>query len=125
VIRLGFLNYLDQIASAPGDPVFPDLTGQGPDAKLGTSITKWFGRYRKEVGISEATVVFHSLRHTFTTRGAEAGISEVMLDALTGHRSAGETSGRYTKAKSFAPATLLIEISKIEFPELDHLDPMR
>lgn len=121
VVRLGFLRYVDRVAPQAGDSLFPELTPQGPDAKRGTSITKWFGRYRREIGIADETVVFHSLRHTFTTRAAEAGVSEVMLDALTGHRSTGETMGRYTKAKSFALSTLHAEISKVRFPELDHL----
>lgn len=67
-IRLGFLGYVAKIAPGPDDPLFPDLEPQGEDRKRGPRVTKWFGEYRKALGLYRAGVGMHAFRHTANTR---------------------------------------------------------
>jgi integrase len=97
LIELGFLNYVDAQRAAGKDRVFHQLTGGGADDRLGHNFSKWFTRYRRDVGVYESALDFHSFRHSATTFMQWSGAAEQVIDKLTGHASAGETA-RYTKA---------------------------
>jgi integrase len=50
---------------------------------------KWFNRFLLPgLGIAERAKTFHSLRHTFKTALAVAGVTRDLSDALTGHKDA-------------------------------------
>jgi integrase len=51
--RLGFLNYVSDIAPLPDDRLFPQLKAGGADAKYGHAFTKWWTRYRRDIGVYE------------------------------------------------------------------------
>lgn len=52
-------------------------------------IGKRFSYWRKQIGLDRPGLCFHSLRHSFKDRCREAGISEELHDALTGHSGGG------------------------------------
>ena len=60
--RLGFLGYVERIAPNLDDRVFPLLQPGGPDQKLGYFFTKWWSTYRKDVGVYEKGLDYHSFR---------------------------------------------------------------
>lgn len=76
--------------------VFPDMQERTlkvdlQKSKLGASITKWFTRYRRSVGIGgqegqSSSKTFHSFRHTaieYLHKQARVDLS--MLQAVVGH----------------------------------------
>lgn len=96
LVKTGFLDYVEQVGEAGHEWVFPELVPDH-DGRRGGNFGKWFARYLRSadgVGISDPRVVFHSFRHTFITMCREAGLSEEIHDALTGHVS-GTVSRRY------------------------------
>lgn len=116
---MGFIQYVDQIARAPGDRVFPQLKPGGPDRKLGYYFSKWFSRYRQSVGVYEEGLDYHSFRHGVTTKLFGAGVDKVVVDALTGHEGQGISEKVYLKG---LPLTRLYEaVCKVEWPELSDL----
>jgi integrase len=116
---LGFLGYVEQTAPKPSDPVFPALKPGGPDKKLGFSFTKWWSTYRRDVGVYEKGLDYHSLRHGVTTKLYAAGVTEAIVDELTGHE--GQGTSRTTYKKSLPLRVLLEAIAKVEWPEVDDL----
>jgi integrase len=77
--------------------------------------SKWFGRYlRKKCGITDSTKVFHSFRHTFKRMTLDAGLSEKLHDALTGHASNGSVGRTYGRGMSLKP--LVRAIDKVRSP---------
>ena len=80
--------------------VFDDLNPGGSDSKLGFYFTKWFGRYRKAVGVYRKGLDYHSFRHTITTKLFEAGVAREVIDELTGHEGQGTTQTVYKKQLS-------------------------
>ena len=86
VIALGFLEY---VKSVKGRKLFPQIK---PDSKGRWSglFSKWFGRYRRSVGLKEGTKPFHAFRHTWKTAARSAGISEEIHDEISGHEKANE-----------------------------------
>ena len=96
----------------PKAPVFPTLFGKSTAGKSGLSMK--FGRLMKKAGLAgEAikpnagdngekskgrtrnTLTFHSLRHSFNSAMANAGVLQEVRQKLTGHASA-QMNARYT-----------------------------
>jgi integrase len=97
LIRLGFLDHVEACRQAKEARLFPRLQPGGADQRLGHAFSKWFTRYRKDVGIYRPGLDFHSFRHTATTLMHQSGVERAVIDHITGHTTPGETS-RYTKA---------------------------
>jgi integrase len=82
-------------------PVFPTLAGKSTGGRSGLSTgfkrimdkAKIKGRLLREkkgVGRSRSSLSFHSLRHSFNSALANAGVDVELRQALTGHASAGQ-----------------------------------
>jgi integrase len=96
LIRLGFLNFVEDICRDHGKParLFPLLT-PGSRGGLGEGWSKWFGRYIRSIGITNTASVFHSFRHGFKDALRAAGVDEDVNDALTGHVGPGTVARKY------------------------------
>lgn len=103
--RIGLLNYRKGLLSggvSPESPLWPEVKAEGERTRS-SAWSKWFGRYlRSTCEVTDATKVFHSFRHTFKRMTRDAGISEEMHDALTGH-SGGGVGRSYGKGFSLKP----------------------
>ncbi len=116
IIALGFLDYVRATAPKDADRLFPNLIPGGADEKYGHAFTKWFSRYRKEIGLYEKGLDYHSFRHGVTTKLFGAGVEKVVVDALTGHEGAGISEKVYLKQLPLE--TLYAAICKVEWPEV-------
>jgi integrase len=119
--RIGFLRFVDWIRSAGQEArLFPLLT-PGPKDGFGEAWSKWFGRYKRELGITNKASVFHSFRHGFKDAARAARVSEELHDALTGHTgsSVGRTYGAKDMVRRFGLETLADAVSRTKYPGLD------
>lgn len=122
LIRLGFLAHVDKHRRIRQQRVFPGLEPGGADARLGHAFTKWFTRYRRDVGVYRIGLDFHSFRHTATTLMHQADVAPAVIDHVTGHATPGETA-RYTKRSSLVQLQEAIEAIAIGI-ELPSPSPM-
>ncbi|MDH1676404.1 site-specific integrase, partial [Comamonas aquatica] len=84
LIRLGLLDYAEDIRKEnPTGSLWPLLNQQ--------TISPWFSKYRRGVGLDAKWLDFHSFRHTVRTRLAKAQVQEKLMDAITGHETGGST----------------------------------
>lgn len=98
LIRLGLLDMVAARAKAhpPTAPLWPAFAPPiDPKAK---AWTKWFGRYLGVHVVDHPAKTFHSFRHTFKRACREAGLSEEVHNALTGHAGGG-VSRRYGRER--------------------------
>lgn len=125
LIRLHFLAHVDRQRRIKQSRVFPGLEPGGADGRLGHAFTKWFTRYRRDVGVYRIGLDFHSFRHTATTLMHQAGVATAVIDHVTGHVTAGETA-RYTKRSTLPQLQSAIETIAIgvDFTPL-HADVQR
>ena len=127
LIRLGFPAYVEQRREAGGGeatlwPLLRSAEGRAHTAAW----SQWFGNYlrREPISISDKAKVFHSFRHTFKRACRDAGVSEEVHDALTGH-AAGKSVGRGYGA-GISVGRLAEEISKVKVPvDLSHVPRLR
>lgn len=112
--------FMDRPAPDDGEArVFPSLAGKSTAGKSGLSMA--FGRIMEKAGIAgeeskaegaagrnRRALSFHSLRHSFVSRLANAGVSVELRQELAGHASA-EMNLSYTH-RELAPLRAAIEL---------------
>jgi integrase len=125
LIRLGLLEALtSRAASQPtGAPLWAGF--EPPILPKAKAWTKWFGRYLAVHVVDHPAKTFHSFRHTFKRACREAGLSEEIHHALTGHSGGGvgRRYGRERRAdgsldRGISLQRLQHEINKIVYPNL-------
>ncbi|MBR0895777.1 tyrosine-type recombinase/integrase [Bradyrhizobium tropiciagri] len=78
--------------------LFAGLEPGGPDDKRSWYISKAYGRFRDQVGVTGDKQDFHALRHTFITRMEGLEVPESTVKLLVGHSRKGSmTYGHYSK----------------------------
>ena len=104
------LGWVDYSRSLRGTKMFPGIE---PDTRGRWSghFTKWFGRYRRSIGLDQRWVDFHSFSHSWKGAAKGAGIEEALHDEISGHEAAtvGRGYGRYPVAQ------LKQAVDKVEF----------
>ena len=110
VIKAGFIKY---VKSLPTEAIriFPELK---PVAhKYGHYASRWFGRYKRSCGLTDAQLKFHSFRHGVETNLKHRMVNQILIDEILGHAVRG-MAGIY--GKKFPPAMQLKEaIKKLDF----------
>jgi site-specific recombinase XerD len=114
--RLGFLDYVAATAPNPDDRVFPQLQPGGSDRKFGHSFTKWWSRYRREVGLYKQGMDYHAFRAGIATQLAGLGVPLEVRNELLGHEGKSVDERNYQKG---FPLKLLAEaIARVSWPEV-------
>jgi integrase len=122
LIRLGFMRFVEDVCSAHGERawLFPEIA---PDHNGGASAwTKWFSRYIRAQGITDARKVFHSFRHNFKDALRAAKVPEDLNDARTGHStrgSVGRSYGARDIVGRYGMATLIDAVGRVAYTGLD------
>ena len=87
----------------------------------GGGTSKWFGRWRKSLGIDGARTPFHAFRKTFETRlKSKLGGSDTLVDQIVGHEPSSIGASHYTdplpirsKAEAVAKIDYEIDLSSL------------
>jgi integrase len=116
LIDLGFLNYVKSAQFRNQDRLFPDIR-PSKEGELMANWSKWFGRYRRSIGLTGKEPVFHGLRHNFKDYAKLSGISSDVSNALTGHVT-GDVADSYGSI-TFPLKPLVIAIQRIDIPKFD------
>ncbi|WP_336488035.1 site-specific integrase [Methylobacterium nigriterrae] len=134
LIGLGLLDVIVARAStqAAGAPLWPGF--EPPIDPKAKAWTKWFGRYLGAHVVDHPAKTFHSFRHTFKRACREAGLSEEVHHALTGHAGGGvgRRYGRERRAdgsldRGISLQRLHSEINRVSYGDLSpyHFSPCR
>jgi hypothetical protein len=81
--------------SGIGDAFDPEQRPKPKSSGYGEAFSKWFGRYKRDLGIDNPSSVFHSFRHGFKDALRAAGVNEDVNDALTGHSGGNSVARGY------------------------------
>jgi len=93
LIDLGLLRHVATVKLTGVDRLFPDL--KAVRGKLGHGPSKWFGRYKLKIGITNPKKTFHSFRHTLIDDLREAGVQDSLIKRIAGHEDAAVTFSIY------------------------------
>ncbi|MCK1477399.1 site-specific integrase [Bradyrhizobium sp. 197] len=123
VIRLGFLNYVEERRKADGADawIFPSVSPDKGRAGV-PAFSQWFGRYLRAAGVTDKAKVFHSFRHTVKDALRRGRADHEMREALIGHAQASSVSWGYganAMLSRFGAAALSDAVNSISYPGLD------
>lgn len=105
LITLGLLDFVEIRRTTRPERLFPDLS-YTPANGYGRNLGRWVNeKFLPALNIKQPDLVYHSFRHTMTTRLFQAGADEAKLKAIIGHEQAGVTYQSYFK-EGFLPAQL-------------------
>jgi integrase len=116
LLEHGFMDYLTTTAPNPDDRVFPQLRPGGPDKKIGYYFTKWWTQYRRDVGVYQEKLDYHSFRGGVTTKLSAANISLDVRNELLGHE--GKSVDQQVYLKGLPLQMLADAIALVEWPEV-------
>lgn len=87
LLRLGFLNYVDQLGKAGEQALFPLLTTKGKRNYLHEGFATWWGKYlREHMAIPErGNKPLRGFRGNWTTAASASGLSEEEREWIQGH----------------------------------------
>ncbi len=115
ILKLGFENLVN---NADGQ-LFPEC--KKVQGKYGHYFSKWFGTFRKRIGVDGDGQTFHGFRHSVITKFRDNEILETFVAEIVGHES-GETMSykRYAKKGQLTP--LINAIEKVSYGELVNVE---
>jgi len=121
LIRIGLLDYVDELKVAKEVRLFPDLNNENPKKRYGYAATKWFGdTLRKTIGYEKSQgYCFHSFRKLFIQR--LQNVTEVdrqVRKALVGH-SPGNGDSHEVYEGRYDADVLKSNIEMLVYPDLD------
>jgi integrase len=125
LIRLGWLDYVEQIRNDKGKDVWLFHLIAPEHGRAGVRAwSKWFNRHLGDQGVTDTSKVFHSFRHTFSDALRATGISTEGLRAILGWSGGVDDAGtatRYGAKEKFRRfGRVLIEaVEKVTYPSLD------
>jgi len=93
LLSLGLLKYVESAKATGADRVFPQL--EAVRGKLGHAPSKWFGRYKTKLGITDPRKTFHSFRHTLIDDLRESGVQDSLIKRIAGHEDGAVTFSIY------------------------------
>ena len=123
LLRIGFMDFVEHARAKSGSSgrLFPEIE-RGPKGTYGEVWSKWFGRYKRSLGIDNESSVFHSFRHGFKDALRAAQVSEDINDALTGHAGGNRVSRGYgwkDMVRRFGFPALHAAVEKAAYSGLD------
>ena len=96
LIQLGFLKFVKGQNKGKSIRLWHGLKANAY-GKYSSAYSKRFGKFKREIGINDNRLTFHSLRHTFANELKQAGVSEHLIAQLIGHSINSITMSRYGK----------------------------
>lgn len=93
LLDLGLLQHVESVRAGGTDRVFPEL--EAVRGKLGHAPSKWFGRYKTKLGITDPRKTFHSFRHTLIDDLRDAGVQDSLIKRMVGHEDGAVTFSIY------------------------------
>lgn len=110
LIELGLLRHVEALRTTGAEHLFPEL--EAVRGKLGHAPSKWFGRYKTKLGITDPRKTFHSFRHTLIDDLRDAGVQDSLIKRIAGHEDGAVTFSIYgSRSPLKAMAEALQEIS--------------
>jgi integrase len=123
LVKLGLLKFVEDVRRRAGEKAFLFPLIAPTQGRAGVAAwAKWFGRYLRAQGVTDAAKVFHSFRHAFKDALRQGKVNQELHDALTGHAQASTVSGGYGAKEMlarFGVEVLSDAVAKVSYRGLD------
>ncbi|GAA0696505.1 hypothetical protein GCM10009104_25650 [Marinobacterium maritimum] len=93
LLDLGLLRYIEQRRAAGAVMLLPSL--EKVSERYSHNPVKWFGRFKKQLGITDTAKTFHSFRHSFIDHLRAAHAPDYAIKEIVGHTDESATHAVY------------------------------
>lgn len=114
LIGLGFLEVADAARRAKRERIFHEIR-PGAHSELMGNWSKWFGRYRRAIGVDGRATPFHAFRNSFKHYASLCRIDAQTSGEITGHES-GDVGTTVYRGLSYPLAPLVEGIALYRVP---------
>lgn len=114
--KMGFMEFAAKASKNTDKRLFPEIK-MGMANRFRKNFSPKMSRYLKKNGLKTPKTSFHSLRHNYKDAMRRAGILMDRQSALGGWKEEGGVQANY--GDGFILTTLMEEMPKIQYPELD------
>ena len=111
LVGLGFVEHVDAVRSSKKERLWPDLR-RSAKGRRGANFSKWFTRARRDCGVYDPKVDFHSFRHNVIDALANAAVPDERIKATVGH-SQGKNITQGTYRKRFDVGVVKADIERL------------
>ncbi len=115
LLAIGLLDHVEMKNASGHERLWPEFRRNRHDS-YSANYSKWFGRYKNLIGLTDPKITFHSFRHTFIDRLKQQDVPDGKIQELVGHANHSITTGRY--GKPYRPAAQKEIIDGLDY-ELD------
>ncbi len=115
LIKAGFLRFVEEQKKRGDGLLFYDRT-QTADGRVSSSLSNWYGRYAKQIGINYNDTAFHSLRDNFNDACENADFTDRQITRIMGHAHQGGKK-HYGLGLWLKKTTELMK--RLQYPDLD------
>jgi len=115
LIKAGFLRFVEEQKKRSDGLLFYDRT-QTADGRVSSSLSNWYGRYAKQIGIKYNDTAFHSLRDNFNDACENADFTDRQITRIMGHAHQGGKK-HYGLGLWLKKTAELMK--RLQYPELD------
>jgi integrase len=128
IIDAGFIEYIHKLPHDKSIQVWGNLTKKIKNDKTGkvmygTTISTWFGNYKKGLGFGSRKKVFHSFRHNAINNLKQQRINATEIAQIVGHSNNSITIDRYGEAYSVESLAGVVNKIHYDVPALHKLIP--
>lgn len=106
------LSIIERRLADDDEYLFKGLKPGGPDNKRSWYVSKAYGRFRAQMGVTGKGQDFHALRNTFIELMEGLEVAESTTKLLVGHKRASMTYGHYSKGQR---VNLRAAIEKVDY----------
>lgn len=114
LIKLGFLEVADAARQAKRERIFHEIR-PGAHGELMGNWSKWFGRYRRAIGVDGRATPFHAFRNSFKHYASLCRVDTQTSGEITGHET-GDVGTTVYRGLSYPLAPLVDGIALYRVP---------
>ncbi len=97
LVRLGLPEFAKRMARTRSRLLLPGMKYKKDVPQRAANISKWFGRWRSELGVSSTRTPFHAFRNSFETALKKKLVgADTLIDQMVGHEPGSVGAGHYT-----------------------------
>ena len=96
LLEIGLLDDANKTMASGCERLWPEFK-RCKHGSYSAGYSKWFGRYKNLIGITDPKKTFHSFRHTFIDQLKQIDVPDGKIQELVGHANHSITTGRYGK----------------------------
>jgi integrase len=115
LINAGLLRYVEEQKKRGDGLLFYDRT-QTADGRVSSSLSNWYGRYTKRIGIKHNDTTFHSLRDNFNDACENADFTDRQVRRIMGHKISG--AGKHYGNGLWLKKTAEL-MKRLQYPDLN------